>query len=243
MERSSAEFFPALKAQLRMRTKILVVEEEVRTRLLLYRTLTEHGYEVVITTNASEALELAAVLTPQLIIANLSLPDASGLELCRRLRTWTQTPVMLLSDITGSASKVAAFDMGADDYLTIPFDHTELLARVRSHLRRTSRLEQKVAKLETRGLKIDLAQHRVTRNGAEIHLTPTEFAVLRYLVQHAGRVVTHDTLLTELWGSGARNELASLRVHIGKLRKKIEPCPQQPTFILTEPGTGYRFSA
>jgi len=222
---------------------ILVVDDDVQILRALKHALVARGYEVLVASTGQEALELAAVQLPRMIILDLSLPDMSGLDVCRELRTWLQVPILVLSVKDRPADKVAALDIGADDYLTKPFDTSELLARIRSHLRRAEQLPVAEPVYDLENLKVDIARRQVFRNGEEIHLTRTEFALLQYLLQNAGRVVTYGILLQHVWGPDYETDTQTLRVHIGNLRRKIEPDPDRPRFILTEPGVGYRFRA
>jgi two-component system KDP operon response regulator KdpE len=179
---------------------------------------------------------------PDLIILDLAMPGIDGLEVCRQLREWSKVPVVVLSVREGEHDKVEALDLGADDYLTKPFSLDELLARMRAVLRRVREAEEPEAPCFSAGeLSIDFAARRVTLAGEEVHLTPTEYELLRLLALNPGRVLTHRQLLTKVWGSEYSEETHTLRVHIGNLRNKIEPDPTRPSFIHTEPRIGYRF--
>lgn len=220
---------------------ILVVDDDVQIRRALRHALAARGYDVDLAASGEEALERAAVDPPQMMILDLSLPGISGIEVCRALRTWTALPILVLSVKDRPQDKVMALDTGADDYLTKPFDTSELLARIRSHLRRADQLRVQEPVFEGDGLRIDFARRQVTRDEQEIRLTKTEFALLQYLVQNAGRVVTHNVLLDRVWGPDHLGDTQVLRVHVGNMRRKIEPEPERSRFIVTEPGVGYRF--
>lgn len=219
---------------------ILVVDDDVQILRALRHALAARGYDVILASNGREALELAAVHIPRMVILDLALPDMSGLDVCRELRNWLTVPILVLSVRDRPNDKVAALDIGADDYLTKPFDTSELLARIRSHLRRAEQLPVAEPVYNFDGLRVDVAGRVVMRGAEEIHLTRTEFAVLQYLLQNAGRVVTHGVLLQHVWGPAYETDTQTLRVHVGNLRRKIEPDPDRPRFILTEPGVGYR---
>jgi two-component system, OmpR family, KDP operon response regulator KdpE len=223
--------------------KILVVDDDVQIRRALRNALSARGYEVLLASGGEEALEIAALEIPSMVILDLSMPGMSGLEVCRELRTWSQLPILVLSVYDKEADKVAALDLGADDYLTKPFNTGELLARIRAHIRRAKQLPSTVTVFESGGLKVDLARHYVLKNDQEVKLTKTEYSLLQYLIQNSGRVVTYSILISKVWGPEYDGDTQTLRVHIGNLRKKIEEDPNRPLFILTEPGVGYRFNA
>ena len=191
-----------------------------------------------------EGLTLAAANPPDLIILDLGLPDMSGIEVCARLRAWTEVPIIVLSVKDSEQDKVDALDRGADDYLTKPFGIEELLARIRVALRHRVQSQGGHDTVITAGpLSIDLVRHVVTRDGAEVKLTATEFNLLAYLAANAGRVLTHQTILTHVWGEPDADQVEYLRVYMRQLRKKLEANPSQPAYLLTEPGVGYRFMA
>jgi two-component system, OmpR family, KDP operon response regulator KdpE len=219
---------------------ILVVDDERSIRRYLHTSLEAKGHRVVEAGGGLEALALAESERPDLIILDLGLPDLDGVEVTRRLRERIQTPIIILSVRDREDDKVGALDAGADDYLTKPFGLGELLARVRVAMRHVvhSEMEQLY---ELGDLKIDLVKHEVTRTGEHIQLTPTEYDLLRVLVQNQGRVLTHNQLLRQVWGSAYEEESHLLRVNVSNLRRKIEPNPDRPEFIQTEPGVGYRF--
>ena len=222
--------------------RVLVVDPAPANRRLLRGLLSAHGYQVDLAASGHEALEQVARCGPDLILLDLVLPDMNGLELCRELREWSPVPLIVVSSLTAEAVKVEALDHGADDYLTRPFGDQELLARVRVALRRADKAVLP-AVLTCGELRLDQAHRQVTVAGREVHLTPTEYAILRYLMAHAGRVVTYPTLVEALWGDDYRDGHRTLRVHIAQLRRKVEPAPAHPIYILTEPRIGYRFRA
>jgi two-component system KDP operon response regulator KdpE len=219
--------------------RVLVIDDEVQIRRFLRIGLETHGYEVHEVANGLEGIRRAAQLRPDVIILDMGLPDIDGLELLQRLRDWTETPTIILSVRSTDRDKVAALDAGADDYLTKPFSLDELMARMRVAQRHVQAgLELPVY---TNGsVEVDLANRQVTRNGEPVKLTPTEYALLRLLVQHAGRVLTHKQILREVWGSEYVEETHYLRVYFAQLRQKLEDDPSLPHLILTEPGVGYR---
>ena len=224
--------------------RVLVVDDEPQIRRSLRVALRANGYEVEEAATGVAALEQAATRPPELVILDLSLPDLDGVEVCRRLREWTQLPVIILSANGEDEAKVRALDEGADDYVTKPFSVTELLARMRVAVRRAARATDTAAVVIRAGdVEIDLSRRLVSRSGEEVHLTPTEYGVLRYLAEHAGRVVTHGQLLRTVMGPGYEDAVGSLRVYVASLRKKLEPDAAQPRIITTEPGVGYRFRA
>jgi two-component system KDP operon response regulator KdpE len=220
--------------------RILVVDDEEAIRRFLHVTLNSQGYEIVEAASGQEALSSVSSQQPELIILDLALPDIDGVEVTRRLRQWTQIPIIILSVRGSENDKIAALDAGAEDYLTKPFSAGELLARIRVACRHQSRLSAEPV-LVSGELTIDLANRVVKVSGHEIQLTPTEYEILRILVNHAGRVITHRQLLAEVWGEQYRDELHMLHVNISNLRRKIEPESSRPRYIITESGVGYRF--
>lgn len=209
---------------------------------MLQTVLIAHGYEVAIVTDGQAALERAALWQPDAIILDLGLPGLDGLEVCREIRAWSHVPIIVLTVRDSEAEKVMALDLGADDYLTKPFGMDELLARIRVALRHTALRAAAAPALLTFGeLQLDRAGRRVTLGGRAVHLTPTEYALLTLLAENAGRVLTHRVILARIWGPSSSEDVPTLRVFITQLRRKIEPDPSQPIYILTEPGIGYRF--
>lgn len=224
--------------------RVLVVDDEPQIRRSLRVALRANGYEVDEAATGEAALDLVAVRPPELIILDLGLPDMDGVQVCRRLREWTSVPVIVLSAHSDDAAKVRALDEGADDYVTKPFSVPELLARMRVAVRHAAPSAEAGVRLVHAGdVEIDLARRIVTRAGSEVHLTPTEYGLLRYLSEHAGRVVTHGQLLRSVMGEGYEDALGNLRVYVASLRKKLESDPSQPQMITTEPGVGYRLRA
>jgi two-component system KDP operon response regulator KdpE len=226
---------------------ILVIDDEPQILRAMRTILTEKQFKVTTASRGEEGLTLAAANEPDLIILDLGLPDMDGVEVCRRLREWTQTPIIILSVRDSERDKVSALDRGADDYLTKPFGIEELLARVRVALRHASSrkslqgTQSKVVKAGT--LTIDLAWHIVKRGDEEVKLTGTEHKLLAYLAANHGRVLTHQSILTHVWGQEDADHTEYLRVYMRQLRKKLEADPERPQYILTEPGIGYRFIA
>ncbi|HYW70836.1 MAG TPA: response regulator transcription factor [Pyrinomonadaceae bacterium] len=226
------------------RKRILVVDDEPRITLVLRSGLSKHGYDIRVAAEGESALELFNAWSPDVVITDLSMPNMSGLELCRRLRETSKVPIIVLSVKEDENVKIEALDAGADDYVTKPFGIGELLARVRAVLRRSpadGSAEQTV--IEDGDFRVDLEKRRVSVLGKEIHLSPKEFELLLFLFQHAGKVLTHRTLLGKIWGGNFTDQDEYLRVFISNLRKKIEPDPARPRYILTDPWVGYRFAA
>ena len=221
---------------------ILVIDDEPQILRALRTILTEKQFRVTTANRGEEGLTLAAANPPDIVILDLGLPDMDGIEVCARLREWTQCPVIVLSVRDSERDKVAALDKGADDYLTKPFGIEELLARVRVALRHAAQRQSSQASVVKAGpLTIDLAWHVVTRDGEEVKLTATEFKLLAYLVANRGRVLTHQSILTHVWDPADADHTEYLRVYIRQLRKKLEEDPEQPQYLITEPGVGYRF--
>jgi two-component system KDP operon response regulator KdpE len=224
--------------------RILVIDDEPQILRALRTILTEKDFTVTTAAHGEEGLALAAAHVPDLIILDLGLPDMDGIEVCARLREWTDCPIIVLSVRDSEREKVAALDKGADDYLTKPFGIDELLARVRVALRRTARAHGGQTNIVSAGsLKIDLAWHTVTRADTEVKLTATEFNLLAYLAANRGRVLTHQSILEHVWGPADIDHTEYLRVYMRQLRKKLEVDPEHPQIIVTEPGIGYRFLA
>jgi len=219
--------------------RVLVVDDEKQIRRMLKAALESYGYHIGEASSGHEGLSQTSIFHPDLIILDLGLPDLDGIEVIQRLREWTQIPIIVLSVREHEDDKIKALDAGADDYVTKPFSMGELLARLRVALRHAAKSEDEPI-LIFGELSVDLAHRAVTVKGEEIKLTPTEYEVLKYLAQQAGRVVTHRQLLLAIWGSNYQEESQYLRVYIGQLRHKIEADPSQPSYIITEPGVGYR---
>jgi two-component system KDP operon response regulator KdpE len=221
--------------------KVLAVDDEPQILRTLRTSLTARGHDVATAPNGETALDVLATSDIDLVLLDLGLPGIDGVEVIRRLRTWSAAPVIVLSVRDAQADKVAALDAGADDYVTKPFGMDELLARIRAVLRRRGPSEMDPPVVRIGDLQIDLPKHLVTRAGESIHLTPTEFALLELFVSNPGKLLTHRWLLQKVWGGGYSEESHYLRVHVANLRKKLEPDPSSPSLILTEPGVGYRW--
>jgi len=221
--------------------RILACDDELKILRALKLVLRPAGFEVVTAASMEEALDVVAVTPVEAAIIDLVLPDGNGVDLCRRLREWSAMPIIVLSAVGEEQEKVRALDAGADDYVTKPFGPQELVARLQAVLRRASP-EPEESVVAAAGLEVDLAAHIVRRDGEEIHLTRTEFELLRVLVRNRGRLMTHRALLTEVWGPEYADDVTVLRGQIANLRRKIEP-PQGPRrhYVRTESGVGYRF--
>jgi two-component system KDP operon response regulator KdpE len=222
--------------------RILIVDDEPSILKAMAPLLRSRGYDVETAATGRAALEAFDRDPPDLVILDLMLPDLDGLDVCRRLRERGRTPIIVLSAREAERDKVAALDLGADDYVTKPFGPDELLARVRVALRRTTGDPEPAGQLTRGDLVVDFDKRRVVRNGDEIRLTPKEFELLVYLVRNAGRVLTHRALLREIWGPHVVDQPEHLRVLVNAVRKKVEPDPANPRYILTEPWVGYRFA-
>ncbi len=221
------------------RMSVLIVDDEKAIRRFLRAALSSYGYQVLEAENGQIALTTATESLPTVIILDLGLPDMDGVQVTRQLREWYHGPIIILSVRDQESDKIAALDAGADDYLTKPFGVGELMARIRVVLRRSNKpVDEPVFELDD--LKVDLPRRLVFLHGQEVDLTPTEYDILRILVQHAGRVLTHRQILREVWGAPYETETHLLRVNVSNLRRKIEPDPNQPRFVITEPGVGYR---
>ena len=225
-----------------MKPTALIIDDEVQMRRLLRVALEATGYVVHDAETGQMGLQEIALRRPDVVLLDLGLPDLGGLEVLRRLREWSEVPVLILSVRDAEADKVAALDAGADDYVTKPFSTAELLARLRVAQRR-ARPAEEAAVFHHDGLTVDLVARHVTRDQREIKLTATEYALLAFFVRHAGRVLTHRQILREVWGPNSEEHRQYLRVYVTHLRQKIEPMPSAPVLILTEPGIGYRFVA
>ena len=221
-------------------TRMLLVEDEAGIARALRMNLAARHYEVDLAPNGATALALAAQHKPDLVILDLGLPDMDGREVIRRLREWSHVPVLVLSARDGQQEKVRALDAGADDYLTKPFGMDELLARIRAALRRGQPADEEPA-IITEAFTLDLSAKRVTRNGAAVRLTPTEWHLLEILAKNPGKLVGRHLLLTEVWGPTYAGQTNYLRVYMAQLRRKLERDPSHPRHLLTEAGMGYRF--
>jgi two-component system, OmpR family, KDP operon response regulator KdpE len=221
--------------------RILVVDDEPQILRSLRTTLAAHGYDVQTAASGEEAVTMVEGHMPDLVVLDLVLPGISGLDVCRYLRERSPVPILILSARGDERDKVAALDLGADDYLTKPFGVNELLARIRAALRRAAGARGLAAVVVAGDLRVDFDRRQVAVDGAEVRLTPTEFDLLKALAANAGRVLTHGYLLRTVWGPEYEGESQLLRVFVGQLRRKIERDPARPRHILTEPGVGYRF--
>lgn len=220
---------------------ILLIEDEPQMRHFLRAAFGTLDYELVEAGTAREGLAQAAGRAPDLVLLDLGLPDGDGIEVTRRIREWSQVPIIVISARGQERDKVAALDAGADDYLTKPFGVGELSARIRVALRHAAKVGDSDSPVfESTGVRVDLAARRVQKDGEEVHLTPNEYKLLQALVKHAGKVLTHKHLLTEVWGEASTSQTHYLRVYITQLRHKLETDPTHPRLILTEPGVGYR---
>ena len=221
---------------------ILLIEDEPQMRRFLRAALTSHDYRLVEATTAKEGIAHAAARNPDVILLDLGLPDRDGLDVTRDLREWSATPIIVLSARGREQDKVAALDLGADDYLTKPFGVDELLARIRVALRHAAHPPGAPPEtvFEASGVRVDLVRREVTRDGQPVHLTPTEYKLFALLIRHAGKVLTHRQLLKEVWGANYASQSHYVRVYMAQLRQKLEADPARPHLILTEPGVGYR---
>jgi two-component system KDP operon response regulator KdpE len=222
--------------------RVLVVDDDPFILRAVESVLSACGYEVLSAATGAEALEKAAIGQPELIVLDLTLPDVDGVEVCRRLRQWTDIPVLVLSVRGGEEDKIVALDTGADDYVTKPFSSGVLVARVGALLRRARSAERIPEAVEVGDLRIDFAAHSVTRGGERVPLTKTEFDILAMLATHPDRVVTSKMLLDGIWDPDEPADIRTLRAHVSNLRRKLEPHPSVPTHVITEPGAGFRFS-
>jgi two-component system, OmpR family, KDP operon response regulator KdpE len=223
--------------------RVLVIDDEPEIRRALRTGLAGAEFTVEWAPTGAQGMDLVARWHPDVVILDLTLPDIDGIEVCRQLRSWSSVPIIVLSVRSGDQDKIIALELGADDYLTKPFSMGELIARVRVALRHAAHASGGTgteAQFQTGGLVIDFEHRRVTSEQGEVRLTPTEYEVLKYLAINAGKVVTHRTLLRAVWGPEYEDEAQYLRVFVGQLRRKIEPNPSRPRYLLTEPGIGYR---
>lgn len=222
-------------------TKVLVIDDEPQILRALRINLSVRGYDVVTVSTGAAALLAATEERPDVIVLDLGLPDMSGIDVIGGLRGWLTAPIVVLSARTDSSEKVKALDAGADDYVTKPFGMDEFLARLRAAVRRAATVEVDEPIVETSSFTVDLAQKKVTKQGAEVHLTPTEWGMLEMLVRHRGKLVGREELLKEVWGPAYAKESHYLRVYLAQLRRKLENDPSHPVHLLTEAGMGYRF--
>jgi two-component system KDP operon response regulator KdpE len=223
-------------------TRILVVDDELEIRQLLQTGLRAYSYVVEVAADGVEAVEKARDWHPDVIVLDLELPRLSGIDVCRSVRAWSSVPIIVLTVRDADRDKILALDQGADDYLTKPFSLGELLARIRVALRHAAMMSATNEPVRVFGeLRLDLLHRRVYLDEQELHLTPTEYDLLKLLATHAGKVLTHTVLLREVWGPAYEHDTQTLRVFIGQLRRKLADDPARPRFILTEPGVGYRF--
>jgi two-component system KDP operon response regulator KdpE len=223
------------------RRRILVVDDEPQITRVLRTTLSAQGYDIRVAHDGESALELMKDWRPDLVLTDLAMPNVDGIELCRRVRSASEVPIIVLSGREQEKSKVEALDAGADDYVTKPFAMQELLARIRANLRRAPGRDETQPLIEAGDFRIDLEARSITVAGREVRLTPKEFEVLVYLARHARKVVTTRALLSAVWGPNSTEKPEYVRVFVGHLRKKIEPDTETPRYILTEPWVGYRF--
>jgi len=221
--------------------KVLAVDDEPQILRSLRTSLTARGHDVTTAPNGETALDVAATNEVDLVLLDLGLPGIDGIEVIRRVRSWSNVPIIVLSVREAQSDKVAALDAGADDYVTKPFGMDELQARIRAVMRRRAPAEAESPVVTVGDLEVDLAQHRVTKTGGPVHLTPTEFALLEQFVRNPGKLLTQRWLLRKVWGDGYADESHYLRVYVANLRRKLEDVPGSPSLILTEPGVGYRW--
>jgi two-component system, OmpR family, KDP operon response regulator KdpE len=224
------------------KTRVLVVDDEAAILRFLKPALVANDYEVVTAGTVAEATKRIAADVPDVVVLDLGLPDGDGKDVIRRVREWSDVPIVVLSARDREAEKIAALDLGADDYVNKPFGVGELLARMRTALRHRMQRRAETPVLKVGNIEIDHVRHRVTRHGEEVKLTPKEFDLLAFLARHAGMVVTHKQILTAVWGPAHSADMQYLRVYIGHLRHKIEENPDDPQVVLTEPGIGYRIA-
>jgi two-component system KDP operon response regulator KdpE len=221
--------------------RILIADDEAQLRRAVKRSLEGHGYAVREAEDGGGAVREFRAFKPDVVLLDLIMPDMTGIDVCREVRTTAPTPIIILSVVGEERRKVEALDAGADDYLTKPFGMDELLARIRVALRRGSTLRGQDSLIETDGLEIDLARRLVRVDGEDIHLTPTEYSLLKYLATNAGRVLTHPMILGAVWGPEYRSDTQLLRTYVNQLRAKLHDDPSAQRFIATDPGVGYRF--
>ncbi len=224
------------------RFSVLVVDDEIAILRFLKPALEANDYEVESTGTAGEAVKKIANRPPDIVLLDLGLPDGDGKDVIRRVREWSDVPIIVLSAREREAEKIESLDLGADDYVNKPFNVGELMARMRTALRHRLQRKAEVPVLRVGDLEVDAVRHRVTRGGTELKLTPKEFELLSFLARHAGRVLTHRQILAAVWGPAHVEDTQYLRVYVGQLRQKIEERPHEPGIVLTEPGIGYRIA-
>lgn len=222
--------------------RILVIDDEFQITRVLKRSLGAHRYDVRTAADGESGMDTFSDFHPDLVITDLSMPGMSGIEVCKAIRRTSDVPIIVLSVKGEEQTKVEALDAGADDFITKPFGMNELLARVRASLRRGPSEPEQATLVSVGDFTLDHSKREVSVSGIDIHLTPKEFELLAYLIEHHDRVITHRTLLSKIWGGDYTEQTEYLRVFIGNLRKKIEPTPSKPRYILTEPWVGYRFT-
>ncbi len=220
--------------------RVLIVDDEPQIRRFLRTSLDAHGFEVVEAESGQEAIRRATTDKPDILVLDLGLPDISGFDVIRRIREWSPVPIIVLTARNREPDKIEALDLGADDYLTKPFGMGELMARIRAALRHRIQDQGTPPVFRVRDIAVDLVRRVVTRAGEELKLSPREYELLRVLLHNAGRVITHQQLLREVWGPAHVGDTQYLRVYVGQLRQKLELDPTEPRLILTEPGVGYR---
>src|ERR1017187_5503747 len=224
------------------KTHVLVVDDEAAIPRFLKPALEANGYEITSAGSVAEATKRIAADSPDIVLRDLGLPDGDGKDVIRRAREWSDVPIIALSARERETEKIESLDLGADDYINKPFDVGELLARMRAALRHRMQRKAEIPLLRVGNLEVDAVRHRATRAGAELKLTPNEFELLSFLSKCAGRVITHKQILAAVWGPAHTEDTQYLRVYVGQLRQKIEEHPDDPRFILTEPGIGYRIA-
>lgn len=222
------------------KARVLVVDDEAAILRFLKPALEANSYEMSSTDTVADAIKRIAAETPDIVLLDLGLADGDGKDVIRRVREWSEVPIIVLSAREREAEKIDSLDLGADDYVNKPFNVGELMARMRAALRHRLQRKAETPLLRVGDLEVDSVRHRVTRGGAELKLTPKEFELLSFLARHAGRVVTHRQILAAVWGPAHTEDTQYLRVYIGQLRQKIEDKPDDPRVVLTEPGIGYR---
>jgi two-component system KDP operon response regulator KdpE len=224
------------------KAQVLVVDDEAAILRFLKPALEANNYEMSSASTVADAIKQIASRTPDIVLLDLGLPDGDGKEIIRRVREWSDVPIIVLSAREREAEKIDSLDLGADDYVNKPFSVGELMARMRTALRHRLQKKAEVPVLHVGNLEIDAVRHRVTRSGVELKLTPKDFELLSFLARHAGRVVTHKQILSAVWGPAHTEDTQYLRVYVGQLRQKIEEKPDDPRIVLTEPGIGYRIA-